>query len=87
MYILFAGVHEYPLGGMRDYVGIFPTREAAREASKEQIQSDLPQLKETYDKYDWYQIAKYECDKMLYLEYGWVSDTGEWLLLELDMEN
>ena len=53
MYFLFAGDNYYPVGGMEDLVGTFPTIEAAREAAEagEFIRTDYGR------KYDWYHIA------------------------------
>ena len=50
MYFLFAGETYYPMGGMQDLVGTFPTLESAREAGTGTDEDGM--------QYDWYQIAQ-----------------------------
>ena len=52
MYFLFAGESFYPMGGMEDLVGTFPTYQAAREALADLRDEDGDTMY-----YDWYQIA------------------------------
>ncbi len=52
MYFLFAGERYYPAGGMGDFVGVYPTIEAAVAAVPTLVDED------GYEIYaDWYEVA------------------------------
>jgi hypothetical protein len=56
-YLLFAGDHQYPSGGIEDLQGTFDTPEEARAAGEEGFSKSLPTPQPVYD---WFHIVDRE---------------------------
>jgi hypothetical protein len=67
MYFLFAGEDFYPDGGMQDFIGTFPTLEAARRSA-----TNPPKDEDGWNLYqvEWYQIAQVVDGKLVEVERG-----------------